>query len=783
MKTKTLNFKGIRNVFTIFFLSFFIFSCTDTETEIVKNNLDVESADLIFPSAASSQTVTFESSIPDEDLVITIASEGKEWCSAIITDQTIVISTKDNDTGKQRKTIVTITGKEHRQDISVGQQSIDLGGNKDILVKVDRVEATNEIIDESAPNDKDKNHLAIYMVDGDPFTFHNSEIGEIKDWPFYYDFYFKDVEVIDYIVHTPRQDAGNGWGAIGKFELWVATESEKELKKYGDYDFEEKISFSSIIKFDQSIEKPIQVQFRIMSAYQSRVSCGEMEFFQHSGIDEFDYTTIFTDASCSKLKEGITEAEINNVTDLFYKKLALSIFKGEYKTEFRASEHRPYQHPNIMAKINKTASYSLKDNATGIYVKEENQDFIVFVGDTKGQDIMLNIRDYVDGKEVSYPLYEGINILNPSITGLIYIYNHTNDEIPLVLKDEADKKAAAAKTVKINFYSGEINGVFDITKHDNAYWEKLLNEYATYEAIDVLGIHSHVAWIADHYREDGTDIVKMTNYIDEIVDQQKDFAGLYKYKKDFKNRQYIRYDHAVGAADASDYRTRYNPKGYRNVFTTEAGFRSRLWVLGHEVGHVNQVRPGVKWGGTTEITNNLYAMYNQKVILGEAERLTNPSSNDGYAKAFSAIIEANNFWFFPEEPNNHIPKVASFWQLYLYFVEIEGQEDFYRDLFEHFRTTPDLNQSGLGDSYHGMLQLDFIRQVCRVGNRNMLDFFDKWGYLKAVDTSINDYGSKRLVITQKQIDDFKAEINSKNYPKPTIEVHTLTDENYKSFIK
>lgn len=782
LKNTMLRWKAVACLFSILVFSLSLQSCNDTEVEYVKDHLIVKGDEVKFPSGASSQTIALESSVEINDIKVSIAREGQKWASVVMKDDVILITTQDNDEGQTRSTILTVMANNQRQDVLIRQEAIDFSG--DIRVKVDKVTATSELIvlDKEGEIDVDQSRLAIHMIDNNPSTYHNSKVGAVTDWPFYYDFYFSDVDSINYILHTSRTDIGiNVWGAIGEVEVWVATETKPELEKYGDYDLGMVIEETTKLEFATTALRPTHIQFRIKSGGNNRVSCAEMQFYQAKEKHTFDYLTIFADATCTELKAGITKAEIDVIPDLFFKQLAYAILKGEYNFEYRVREYRPYQHPDVMAKINKTSKYSLKDNATGI-VAEEGKDLILFVGDTKKQNLSLNIRNYGNGAEVTYKIQEGMNVIHPTTTGLIYIYNHTDDNIPLILSD-ANKAAVEAKTVKINIYSGIINGLFDITKHNQEYWTKLLDTYATYEAIDVVGVHSHVAWVTNHYREDKTDIVKMTNYIDNIVDQQKEFMGLYKYNKAFANRQYIRYDNNVPAANATDYRTAYNPSGYRNVFTTEEGFLSRLWVIGHEVGHTNQVRPGVKWAGTTEVTNNLYAMYNQKRTLGEADRLNNPKSNDGYAAAFKKIIDVNNYWFLPEEPNNHIPKVAPFWQLYLYFVEIEGQTDFYKDLFEHFRTTKDITGSNMDENLHRSLQFDFIRQVCRIGNTNMLDFFEKWGFLKVGDSTINDYGNKRIYITQKQIDDFKTEINGKGYPKPSVEVHQVTDENYKTIKK
>lgn len=69
-----------------------------------------------------------------------------------------------------------------------------------------------------------------------------------------------------------------------------------------------------------------------------------------------------------------------------YKKLATALLNGSYNPEYRVAEYRPYQNPNVMAEVNKTSTYSLRDNPTGIYV-EQGEELTVLVGDTKGQNL------------------------------------------------------------------------------------------------------------------------------------------------------------------------------------------------------------------------------------------------------------------------------------------------------------------------------------------------------------------------------------------------------------
>ena len=109
-----------------------------------------------------------------------------------------------------------------------------------------------------------------------------------------------------------------------------------------------------------------------------------------------------------------------------------------------------------------------------------------------------------------------------------------------------------------------------------------------------------------------------------------------------------------------------------------------------------------------------------------------------------------------------------------------GQVDFYHDLYEYFRNNPSPSDEGKNS---GLDQLDFVRQVCRISKLNLLDFFDKWGFLKPVNTTLNDYGNKIFAITQNQINALKEEIEKAGYAMPAPNVHEITDETWESFKK
>lgn len=738
-----------------------LFSCADTKTEIISNTLAVEGTKIVFQSGANEKSIPIDTDLDIKNLHFIVAANGASWCEAGVAEdgKSLVVRVKDNQHDADRVTVVSVTGKNQRQDIEIRQKGNTIP--KDFRVEVARVAATS-FAEEHEPEK---------MIDGDFSTYFNSKFGAITDWPFMVDFFFEEVDAIDYFVYTPRPSGTNAWGSFGKVEVFAATKENPSLTKVGESDFQQTNDIAREFRFENSLVNPTQIQIRVHNGYNDRVSCSEMQFFAKNEAADFDYRTVFTDGSCSNLKDGISQTDIDVIPILFYKEIAQNIFDG--KTDpYRVASFRPYRHPDILAAENKTRPYSLRDNATGIYVKDPNDDLVVLVGDTHGQEVKINIFDFQNKKEVTFSLKEGLNVLTPSLSGLIYIYNHTEEDIPLFPLDDKSKKKIDELSVNVQIMGGLVNGYYDVSKHKSEDWTAIL-ENASFTEIDVLGAYSHVVWTVADYKKYNTDIALMTNYMDSIVRQQQEFMGLYHYNRLPTNRMFIHIDYSAPAAYATHYRTAYN-SGYANVMCSEEGLLRRMWVLGHELGHVNQVTPGVKWHGTTEVTNNLYAMYNQFCILGEAKRLFDNPDRDGYGFAFTNIIGAEQPFLLPDNFNNHIPKVAPFWQLYLYFVQIKGEAHFYHDLYEYFRTHESPNDPGLQ-------QLDFVRQVCNIGKTDLTDFFIAWGFLRPIDRVINDYGNKQIRITQQQIDDLVAEIKAKKYPEPPYKVEDITDNNYLTY--
>ena len=206
--------------------------------------------------------------------------------------------------------------------------------------------------------------------------------------------------------------------------------------------------------------------------------------------------------------------------------------------------------------------------------------------------------------------------------------------------------------------------------------------------------------------------------------------------------------------------------------------KNRVWVLGHEIGHANQTRPGLKWAGLTEVTNNILANY-VRTSFGKGSRLMDKDTGiTVYEEAINRIVKAGQPHCLKNASDEYYVKLVPFWQLKLYLTDVLGKEDFYRDLHEYYRVTPDLDTTV---DTQGILQLDFVRQVCNLAQLDLLDFFEKWGFLRPVDIVMNDYGDKHFTVTETQIQALRKEIEAKEYPKAPENLYLITDENVNDY--
>lgn len=127
---------------------------------------------------------------------------------------------------------------------------------------------------------------------------------------------------------------------------------------------------------------------------------------------------------------------------------------------------------------------------------------------------------------------------------------------------------------------------------------------------------------------------------DLLVNSEMEFMGLYRYDKVFRNRMYFNVMYH-SYMYATWYHTAYHDDTLQQLCDVNK-FKAAPWGPAHEVGHCNQTRPGFKWLGTTEVTNNVMSLYIQTSVFDRPSRLQTENMGNGirnrYSKAWTSLV-------------------------------------------------------------------------------------------------------------------------------------------------
>lgn len=586
------------------------------------------------------------------------------------------------------------------------------------------------------------------------------------------DFYFADnkEESINSMIYYPRPQNNKG-GVWGRFDIEASTyENPEKFEKVGSGDCGQKAGATAFISFVKEVTHPHTIRLKVHDSYQNYISAGEIEFYGQSDT-AFDTSTLFSDNICSTLKAGITLEEINACEYPFFKKFATYIYynRDEY-TQFRVNEFKAYPHPDVRAKENKTNSYDLMDNVTGIYV-EEGSTLVAFVDNPSAEGIGLRVVNFdtpgEDGwySNANYPLRNGMNRLRMSQKGLVYVMYHTSTY-------------ETSAPVKIHFASGKVNGYFDNEKNTQEDWYTLLAASVT-PHFDVIGKYAHLVFPVSYFRK-GSNGKELIQFYDDLVYNEQEFQGAVKYNRMNKNRMLFNVFYSDSYMYSTDYHTGYNVSTMNSMCNLEE-LKKDCWGPSHELGHSNQVRPGLKWTGMTEITNNILSRYireiNESTVIKQQENQEKKDYEIAMNLAFvkktpHALFNNTNFYF---------SKLVPFWQLYLYMTKVANRPDFYKDLYEAIRNTAPEIENKRNAGQH---QIEFAYTCCEVAKLDLTDFFENWGFIREVDATVTDYGIiGKFDIKQQDVDEMKERIKKLGYSKPAHDFKYICESNldvYKS---
>ena len=491
------------------------------------------------------------------------------------------------------------------------------------------------------------------------------------------------------------------------------------------------------------------------------------------GADDIDALkadmSFFTEPSCRELNDGVGKGDLGRFESDLLAKVASGLLNGKYDKTYRAADYEPYPSSRALQKAIKLGDgFSRYENITGMVLDAGKH--VVFVGKTGGTEISLRIPEWMrkppEGvkpdkdpngwglKSQTIKLRKGPNVIDVKKGGLVYVSYFV---------DEPN----GAPTIPVHFPTGKVNGYFDASKHDNDDWNRLLDD-AVSPILDARGKHIQVAypvkWFNVHTRGKGVELIK--NY-DTMLHHHFTVMGLVKYKKVPKNRILARVNFNYYMFRDRDGVAYFGNKGtMRMVANPDVVIKGDpCWGFTHEAGHVLQMRPQITWGGLTEVSCNIFSMYTRGK-MGNESRL---KAQKNYDKARKNIIESKPKKSYLQD-SDVFNRLVPFWQLHLYFSR-NGKPDFYADVMEKMRNRPD---AGRGDNSIRN-QFQFIEICCDVGQLDLTDFFDKWGFFYVGEFEVKDYRTYRYKITQKMVDDCKSSIAKNGYEKSAADLTLIED--------
>lgn len=757
MKTTRLIFKLI-GVFVLFAL---FTNCSDkdpdspTPPKILPANstsLAVDTDTLFWERMAGTTTLSIVGKNLTEE--ISVSTKDSSWCSTLLSQTSVgdtlynlEISYQTNNEYSLRTNEIQIRSGSISYTIPVVQQGLSetkYGIEVDVKVSIASGTASSFQGNEGIEKSFDGNYNTIY---------HSAWNNRGADYfPITLTYNLAEADTINYLIYYPRKSGANG--RFKKFQ--IITIANGTETNHGTYELPN-AGTPKRIEFSSPQTGVTSVKFIIEEGYgdgKGFASCAEMEFYKFNP-KKFDYRTIFTDPSCSEIKTGIGMEQINSISNRFFRDLATEIYSGNYNTEFRVQTFQSYQHPDIQARINKTNTYGLRDNPTGMYALSGDE--IIILADSINSNLSVSVflqnpQSTVNGTQ--FALHTGVNTFKAPHDGLMYIMYYTD--------------TGTEPDVKLHFALAGENGYFDRNKHTNDDYLRMINK-APFRHFDLKGDWVVMTFDTDVYREVTPDAMSLVKSYDELMLLEQDIMGLIKYDKQYKNRAYFVVTYQKDAyMYSTSYHTAYHESTLKEILNPIKIRRGAVWGPAHEVGHTHQTRPGILWIGLTEVTTNIYSLHVQ-TSWGNTSRLT----NDGrYEPAVKEIVEGK----IPHAKGGLWHKLVPFWQLKLYCDAI-GKPDFYKDLHELIRTTP----NPVGD---GQCQLQFVKKACQAAQLDLTEFFEQWGFLTPVEILVEDYSKRTLKVTQEEVDTIKAEIKAMDLDKPKhSNIYLITDgntDNYKN---
>ena len=588
-------------------------------------------------------------------------------------------------------------------------------------------------------------------------------------FPVILEYFFTEDEPINYLIYYTRSGNGN----FGKVDIYTAITNNPQESDYtlqGSYDFKEQNNPSKVT-FNEAI-KATAVKFVVHNGRGGFASCDEMHFFQGNtnNTQEDKLLKVFKDITCTEVKEGVTEQDIQALGDNFFIDLARAIQHNaysEWEKDFRIREYEAYSEPAKWAEKLMTKRYSNLDNLTGIAV-EKDDEVVVLVGDTHGHDISIQCigeekTSFLEDHEYPqtaasgdyYILKSGINKLKMKNRGQLFVmYNCDLTSHPEPIK------------IHIPIGSGKVSGFFDLAEHktDMKYAELLSKATDKYFGIrgDKIILYFHREKLQEVVKNKILSAIHLWN---DIIGWEQELMGIEDVRPNFFNNHIFAISPEGAYMWASEDRIAFVYTKLGDILLKENVMdkKDNVWGPAHEIGHIHQ--GAINWPSCTESSNNIfsnYVLYKLGKYCSRGLEISKLAESYLQKQPWALLGTATHQ---NEDTELHMRMQ---WQLWNYFHRLGNMPDFFPKLFKYLRANP------LAATAPGTAQMQYAKAVCTVANMDMTEFFERWGFFREVFIpEYEQYGKTMYMVSQPLINQTKEYMAT--FPKKVPPICYLED--------
>ena len=757
--------------------------CSEDDGEIVNPVFDISESELVqnLGMNAIAFNIQVKTDLPSDQWTV---NSNVYWCNARKSGNgnSISITLQANGDAQKRTAIVTASSAVKNYEIQITQRGHG-GKPSDVAVEGDiQFKPTSGVANQQQGSQGIEKTWDDDLTGANDNHYH-SPWGDGTKFPVELEYFFDGKQNLDYIIYYSRSGNGN----FGELDLYVADKNDTDYRLYGSYDFMMQ-NAPSRIDFKETLQGIKKVKFAVKTGAGGFASCSEMQFFCKNTEKELDVQllTVFTDLSCTVLKEGVSDADINELPP-YFAKLAVTIRDNaysDYEKEFRIQEYKPYSNTVEWAEKLMTKKYTTLDNPTGITVKEGDE-ILLLVGDTHGNSISVqNVGEEMtyemidtDGDHIaetrrdypqtaasgdSYFLESGVNKITIKKTGMLFLIYQT------------DLTSSNAKPIKVHIPvdCGEVAGYWDLEKHKtNEKYEEYINK-SNYKYFCVRGKRMMFYFHRNEMKKAvPKDINSAIALWDDMVGYQHELMGLEGIYPEQMNNHVFAISPEGSYMWQADYRVGFVYTYLDNILLKDKvmATKDNAWGPAHEIGHIHQKT--INWPSCTESSNNLFSNY---TLYKLGKYCSRGWTLDYLAKCRFVNKDA---WYNMGDATHQSESteihMRMHWQLWNYYHRCGHMKNFWPEMFKYLR------QEGnrIVESNPGEGQMKFVKAACKVANQDLTDFFEMWGFFEPVNkVAYSQYGNWTYNVTQTMIDETKAYMAQ--FPKNKAAFYYLEDRKY-----